>query len=140
MLHDVHTRPYEQRKTIILNEFGQPIGPITEKEDTVAEFSRFLGTIVRDYGYAPLAFNTWRKVPKKENMWEYVLMKYIVPDEGKDWVLRTIGAAWRLHKCRFKRKHYYLYKDDKTRWQNRSKRVPDEDFITLLATWKKKTE
>ncbi|KAH9603542.1 hypothetical protein KSS87_015574, partial [Heliosperma pusillum] len=140
MLHDVHMRPYKKRKAIFLNEFGQPIGPITEKEDTVSEFSLFLGTIARDYGYAPLVYNTWRKMPNKEKMWDYVLLNYIVPEEGKNWVLRTIGAAWRIHKCRFKRKHYYSYKDDKTRWQNKSKRVLDENFINLLAKWKKKTE
>ncbi|XP_074266293.1 uncharacterized protein LOC141588750 [Silene latifolia] len=33
MLHHVRMRPYEKRKPIILNEFGQPIGPISEKED-----------------------------------------------------------------------------------------------------------
>ncbi|KAH9609797.1 hypothetical protein KSS87_016180 [Heliosperma pusillum] len=74
MLHDVHMRPYKKRKAIFLNEFDQPIGPITEKEDTVSEFSLFLGTIARDYGYAPFVYNTWRKVPNKEKMWEYVLV------------------------------------------------------------------
>ncbi|KAH9601971.1 hypothetical protein KSS87_000671 [Heliosperma pusillum] len=60
--------------------------------------------------------------------------------EGKDWVIKTIGAAWRVHKCRFKRKHYYSYMDDKSRWQNKSKTAPEEDFIKLLSKWKKKTE
>ncbi|KAK9740511.1 hypothetical protein RND81_03G041400 [Saponaria officinalis] len=139
MLHHEHTRSLEKRKAIILNEFGQPIGPIAKKEDTVAEFSRFLGTIARDYSIAPLVFDSWRKVPNKEKMWEYVLMKYIVPDEGIEWVIKTIRDAWRIHKCRFKKNHYYRYKDDKSRWQNRSKRVPDDDFLKLLATWKKKS-
>ncbi|KAH9620300.1 hypothetical protein KSS87_005712 [Heliosperma pusillum] len=83
MLHDVHMRPYKKRKAIFLNEFGQPFGPITEKQDTVSEFSPFLGTIAQDYGYAPFVYNTWRKVPNKEKMWEYVLedMKNYVPLE-----------------------------------------------------------
>ncbi|XP_074307836.1 uncharacterized protein LOC141642789 [Silene latifolia] len=140
MLHHIHTRPLEKRKSIILNEFGQPVGPITEKKDTVGEFSRFLGTIGRDYKFAPLVIDNWRKVPNKEKMWEYVLLKYMVPAEGKDWVIKTIGSAWRVHKCRFKRKHYYSYSDDKSRWQNRSKTVPDEDFLKLLSKWKKKAE
>lgn len=74
MLHHVHTRPLDKRKTIILNELGQPIGPITEQDDTVAEFARFLGTMARDYSSAPLTYKSWRKVPNKEKMWEYVLV------------------------------------------------------------------
>ncbi|KAK9723895.1 hypothetical protein RND81_05G032500 [Saponaria officinalis] len=103
MLHHVHMRSLEKRKSIILNEFGQPIGPIRNEEDTVAEFSRFFGTIARDYSYAPLIIDSWWKVPNKEKIWDYVLMKYMVPTEGKDWVIKTIGAAWRVHKCRFKK-------------------------------------
>ncbi|KAL2902349.1 Cortactin-binding protein 2 [Bienertia sinuspersici] len=50
MLHKVHMRSFEKREAIILNEFGQPIGPVTPEKDTVGEFSRFLGIIARDYG------------------------------------------------------------------------------------------
>ncbi|KAL2942869.1 ATP synthase subunit b' [Bienertia sinuspersici] len=73
MLHKVHMRSFEKREAIILNEFGQPIGPVTPEKDTVGEFSRFLGTIARDYGTAPLLHKTWKLVPSKEKMWEYVL-------------------------------------------------------------------
>ncbi|KAH9604374.1 hypothetical protein KSS87_019263 [Heliosperma pusillum] len=90
------------------------------------------GTIARDYSYAPLIIDNWRKVPNKDKIWEYVLMKYVVPAESKDWVIKTVGTAWRVHKCRFKRKHYISYMDDKSRWQKRSKTVPEEDFIKLL--------
>ncbi|KAL2905301.1 ATP synthase subunit b' [Bienertia sinuspersici] len=74
MLHKVHMRSFEKREAIILNEFGQPIGPVTPEKDTVGEFSRFLGTIARDYGTAPLLHKTWKLVPSKEKMWEYVLL------------------------------------------------------------------
>ncbi|KAL2904533.1 putative carboxylesterase 1 [Bienertia sinuspersici] len=74
MLHKVHMRSFEKREAIILNEFGQPIGPVTPEKDTVGEFSRFLGTISRDYGTAPLLHKTWKLVPSKEKMWEYVLL------------------------------------------------------------------
>ncbi|KAL2921266.1 WD repeat-containing protein pop1 [Bienertia sinuspersici] len=129
-----------QIQAIILNEFGQPIGPVTPEKDTVGEFSRFLGTIARDYGTAPLLHKTWKLVPSKEKMWEYVLTKYIVPEQGREWVLKTVGAAWRIHKCRFKKKRYYRYPNNKLRWLNRPKRVPDDDFKKLLILWNKKTE
>ncbi|XP_021732623.1 uncharacterized protein LOC110699414 [Chenopodium quinoa] len=74
MMHKVHMRPFENREAIILNEFGQPIGPVTPEKDTPGEFSRFLGTIARDYGYVPLIYNSWHYVSNKEKMWEYVLV------------------------------------------------------------------
>ncbi|KAL2900565.1 Septation ring formation regulator EzrA [Bienertia sinuspersici] len=130
MLHKVHMRSFEKREAIILNEFGQPIGPVTPEKDTVGEFSRFLGTIARDYGTAPLL----------HKLGSWCLTKYIVPEQGIEWVLKTIGAAWRIHKCRFKKKHYYRYPNNKLRWLNRPKRVPDDGFKKLLILWNKKTE
>ena len=61
--------------------------------------------------------------------------KYDVPLEGKKWVLATIGASWRLNKCRFKAKHYYKYENDKLRMLNRPKNVPEDKFRALLNYW-----
>ncbi|KMS96089.1 hypothetical protein BVRB_002010 [Beta vulgaris subsp. vulgaris] len=140
MMHPVHMRPLEKREAIILNEFGQPIGPVTPKKDTIGEFSRFLGTIARDYGNALLTYRSWRKVPGKDKLWEYVLSKYLVPEEGKEWVLKSIGAAWRIHKCRFKKRHYHKYTTNNLRWMKRPKTIPEEDFKQLLLLWNKKEE
>ncbi|KAL2895064.1 Phage-like element PBSX protein XkdK [Bienertia sinuspersici] len=63
MLHKVHMRSFEKHEAIILNEFGQPIGPVTPDKDTMGEFSRFLGTISCDYGTSPLLHRTWKLVP-----------------------------------------------------------------------------
>ncbi|CAH9102779.1 unnamed protein product [Cuscuta europaea] len=70
MMHAVHTR--EQRECIILNRFGQPIGP---DDKTLNEFSSFLGTIAHNYEFAPLVISTWCRMPSKERMWQYVLAK-----------------------------------------------------------------
>ena len=75
-MHNIHTRNI--REVIICNEFGQPIGPVTEEKDVVGKFSRFLGTIARTYSYAPLIYNSWHKVPNKDRMWEYVLVCFYV--------------------------------------------------------------
>ena len=77
MMHNVHMRSFENREPIILNEFGQPIGPVTPEKNTLGEFSRFLGTIARDYGTAPLIHKTWKLVPNKDMMWKYVLVSYL---------------------------------------------------------------
>ena len=76
MMHDIHVRMFDAREKIICNEFGQPIGPVTKEKDTVGKFSRFLGTIARTYSYAPLTCSSWRKVPHKDKMWEYVLVNF----------------------------------------------------------------
>ncbi|PWA67428.1 transposase, Ptta/En/Spm [Artemisia annua] len=78
MMHDIHVRMFDAREKIICNEFGQPVGPVTKEKDTVGKFSRFLGTIARTYSYAPLTCSSWRKVPHKDKMWEYVLDRCLV--------------------------------------------------------------
>ncbi|KAL6584466.1 hypothetical protein OROMI_003755 [Orobanche minor] len=138
MLHAVHTRNVNQREVIICNEYGQPVGPITEEKDVVGQFSRFLGTIARTHSYAPLTYTSWHKVPHKDKIWEYVLGKYDVPDVAKTWVLKTIGNSYKVYKCRFKKKHFYQFKDNKTRWKNRPQCIPQEDFSKLLTLWNKK--
>ncbi|KAL8198003.1 hypothetical protein R6Q57_029958 [Mikania cordata] len=65
--------------------------------------------------------------------------KYDVPDAAKTWVLMTIGNAYKVHKCRFKKKHFYQYKDNKSRWRNRPKSIPEDDFSRLLSLWNNKT-
>ncbi|KAJ0768805.1 putative transposase, Ptta/En/Spm, plant [Helianthus annuus] len=55
--------------------------------------------------------------------------KYDVPDAAKKWVLKSIGELYKVHKCRFKKKHFYQFKDNKTRWKNQA------DFSKLLRLW-----
>ncbi|KAD7117508.1 hypothetical protein E3N88_04776 [Mikania micrantha] len=138
MLHVVHTRIEDEREVIICNEFGQPVGPVREGKDVVGKFSRFLGTIARNNTHAPLIHSSWQKVPHKQKIWEYVLEKYDVPDVAKTWVLKTIGQSYKVHKCRFKQKHFYQFKDNKTRWNNRPNNIPEDDFRQLLRLWSNK--
>ncbi|KAL8205046.1 hypothetical protein R6Q57_010669 [Mikania cordata] len=65
--------------------------------------------------------------------------KYDVLDAAKTWVLMTIGNAYKVHKCRFKKKHFYQYKDNKSRWRNRPKSIPEDDLSRLLSLWNNKT-
>ncbi|KAL8228083.1 hypothetical protein R6Q57_015667 [Mikania cordata] len=43
-----------------------------------------------------------------------------------------IGHSYKVHKCRFKKKKFYQFRDDKTRWKNRPK---NGDFAQLLRLW-----
>ncbi|KAL8250590.1 hypothetical protein R6Q59_034283 [Mikania micrantha] len=135
MLHVVHTHKVNDREVIICNEFGQPVGPVTNEKDVVGRFSRFLGTIACNHSYASLIHSSWHKVPHKDKIWEYVLEKYDVPDAAKKWVLMTIGHSYKVHKCRFKKQHFYQFRNDKTRWKNRPKSIPEGDFAQLLRLW-----
>ncbi|KAD3066893.1 hypothetical protein E3N88_34773 [Mikania micrantha] len=67
-----------------------------------------------------------------------VFEKYDVPDVAKTWVLKTIGKSYKVHKCRFKQKHFYQFKDNKTRWNNRPNNIPEDDFRQLLRLWSNK--
>ncbi|XP_065877304.1 uncharacterized protein [Euphorbia lathyris] len=126
----VHTRRHEERKVIVLNDNFQPVS--TDGKST-PELSNFLGTLARYY--VPLDIIDWRKVPDKDNMWEFVKDKYIIPEEGKPWVMRTIRDAWRVYKSRIKEKHYSLYDNDEERIQHKPKDIPLEEFKTLLQYW-----
>ncbi|XP_065870008.1 uncharacterized protein [Euphorbia lathyris] len=123
----VHTRRHEERKVIMLNDNFQPVA---DDGKSTPELSNFLGTLVRYY--VPLDIIDWRKVPDKDNMWEFVKDKYIIPEEGKPWVMRTIRDAWRVYKCRIKEKHYSFYDKDEERIQHKPKDIPIEEFKTLL--------
>lgn len=63
----VHTRPFEKRVLISMNEKFQPV---SDNGKDVAELSRFLGTLKR---CVPLTYASWEHVPVtlKDTLWEY---------------------------------------------------------------------
>ncbi|CAH9095149.1 unnamed protein product [Cuscuta epithymum] len=134
VMAEVHNRKIEERPIIILNEVGQPIGPTP---DLVREFSRFLGTVARDSELTPLNYVTWHNVPQHnlDNIWDYVMEKYMVPMEGQKWVFSTINDLWRVHKSRMKKAHYYAYTTNEERWKNRPKTIPENIFKDLVNYW-----
>uniref|UniRef100_A0A803MDX0 Uncharacterized protein n=1 Tax=Chenopodium quinoa TaxID=63459 RepID=A0A803MDX0_CHEQI len=69
MCKDVHEWTLEERKPIVLNEMGKPIGP---DDKTVNTFTRFLGTLARNSSLASLNKISWHYVPDKEQIWSYV--------------------------------------------------------------------
>ncbi|KAL2934333.1 La-related protein 7, partial [Bienertia sinuspersici] len=97
---DIHARTLEERTPIILNCYGQPIGP-TPKD--VKDLSRFLGTIARTTEFAPLNYVDWPSVPRHDQIWEYVLEKFMIPPKGRSWVLETVNLSWRGYKSKLKK-------------------------------------
>ncbi|KAL2928295.1 hypothetical protein RDABS01_007668 [Bienertia sinuspersici] len=134
MCYKIHGRSEEERLEIILNEHGQPIGL---DNNTLNEFSSILGTIARKANLLPLTVKNWPifKNDKREELWDYVKKHYVVPIEGKKWVLQTIGACWRCYKCSLKRRHFLQFENDAMRMKKRPKNVLKTMFKELLKIW-----
>lgn len=134
VLAEVHKRKFEDRPPIVLNEYGQPIGPT---KGACRELSRFLGTVAKDSILAPLNYCDWSKFPSrlKAKIWDYALEKYMIPEEGCDYVMTTVNTLWCVHKSRVKKQHYYAFDNDDDRWKNRPETMSDQQFLDLLQYW-----
>ncbi|KAL2904422.1 Epididymal secretory glutathione peroxidase, partial [Bienertia sinuspersici] len=97
---DIHARTLEERTTIILNSYGQPIGL---RRNDVKDLSHFLGTISRTTEFAPLNYVDWPSVPTHDQIWEYVLEKFMIAPEGRRWVLETVNLSWHGYKSKLKK-------------------------------------
>lgn len=60
---------------------------------------------------------------------------FVVPEEGKSWVLKSVGESWRTFKHRVKENHYTKYKTDEERRQHRLDFITEDIFTDLLAYW-----
>ncbi|KAL2943541.1 Epididymal secretory glutathione peroxidase, partial [Bienertia sinuspersici] len=116
---DIHARTKEEHTPIILNCYGQPIGP-TEKD--VQEFSQFLGTVARNTELAPLNYVDWPSLPTHDLIWEYVLEKYMIAPEGKRWVMET-------------QKYLDALEYGGSKWNELCELVPEDELNDLIAYW-----
>lgn len=62
-------------------------------------------------------------------------MKFIIPEEGKDSVLSSVGRLWRKYKCSVKAKHFTPYDNDGDRLADLPETIPEEHFKELLEFW-----
>ena len=63
------------------------------------------------------------------------LYRYIIPDEGKDWVLRTLDDNWRVYKSRIKSRCFKKFNNDRDRIKSKPANIPLEQFMALLRYW-----
>ena len=75
MLFEVHARKMEDRVVALFNDKGQPI---RHTDKVVNEFSKLLGTIAHDYAWPPLIYTNWSKVPHKDEMQGYVIVRFLM--------------------------------------------------------------
>ncbi|KAG5579747.1 hypothetical protein H5410_050374, partial [Solanum commersonii] len=112
----VHGR--HDRKLIVLNKVGQPVGP---SNDVVIELSNFL--------------ENWKLLDTKKDLWDYTKEKYDIPEIGNRWTLKTIQESWRRRKFDLKSHHFDAYTNDQIRMEKKPDDVPTSQFKELLKYW-----
>ncbi|KAL8121437.1 hypothetical protein AgCh_018240 [Apium graveolens] len=109
--------------------------PYSKKDKVVNELSRFLGKIERlDI---PLDFVSWSRVSEEEKngLREYLKTKYIIPEEGKNWVLKMLDDNWRVYKSRVKSRCFKKFDNDRDRIKSKPANIPLEQFMVMLKYW-----
>lgn len=131
-MNAVYTMRADEKKIIKLNIELQAVA---DDDKVLSEFKDFLGTLGRQS--VPLDCINWPRFPQqqKEELWSFVKTKYEIPEEGRTYTLRTIGAAWRQHKSRVKNDHYKPYNNDEDRLKNKPNVISVEEFKVLLKYW-----
>nr|XP_017245333.1 PREDICTED: uncharacterized protein LOC108216991 [Daucus carota subsp. sativus] len=131
-MSSVFTRRLDERPELYLNHELQPV---SDDSKIRAEFSSFLGKLSREC--VPLDYVNWKQIPaeEKNSWWEFIKQKYIIPEEGKDWIMKTIDESWRVYKSRFKAHYYTKYDTDEDRLKNRPQHISLEQFKSLIAYW-----
>ncbi|XP_047271254.1 uncharacterized protein LOC107852794 [Capsicum annuum] len=124
-------RGWNDRQLILLNELNQPIGPT---KAVVTEFSSFFVTLARSGTFCPLNLSL-TKLKTHDDMWSYIQEKYDISNNGKEWVMRSIDAAFRGYRSRFKKDHFYAYTNDEIRRAKRPTSVLELVFEDLLEYW-----
>ena len=61
--------------------------------------------------------------------------KFIISEEGKDYVLAAVGRLWRRHKSIVKKKHFSAYDNDNDKLANAPDNIPKAYFQQLLDFW-----
>ncbi|KAL8124599.1 hypothetical protein AgCh_012299 [Apium graveolens] len=119
-------------KVINVNEEDQPI---SDEQKTMTELSNFLGTLSKDN--VSLTYINWHVVPVqlKNQMLEYTLARYVIPEEGHKWVMHTLNESWRRYKSMMKKAHYRKYSTDEEMIENKPNTISLEDFKMLLKYW-----
>ncbi|KAG5607973.1 hypothetical protein H5410_029465, partial [Solanum commersonii] len=98
----VHGR--HDRKLIVLNKAGQPVGP---SNDVVIQLSSFLGTLGRNATLCPLDIENWKFLDIKQDLWDYT-------------------------KFDLKTHHFDAYANDQIRMKKKPDDVPTSQFKELL--------
>ncbi|GAA0157460.1 hypothetical protein LIER_14720 [Lithospermum erythrorhizon] len=71
----------------------------------------------------------------KDKIWNYVKTKYIIAEEGKNYVLSRVGILWRKYKYSVKAHHYSAFDNDVDRLNHAPDIIPEKHFMDLIEYW-----
>ncbi|KAH0634602.1 hypothetical protein KY290_025112 [Solanum tuberosum] len=134
---DIHARNLEERNEVAFDK-GQAVGPTNK---IVSQLSNFIGTIARNPRFISLMYTSWHVVPKdtKKRMWEYINSKFLIPVEGKKWVMTGLRDAWRRHKQKIKENFFDKNSTLEDMLAKRPDGIRDNQFRQLIEYWKHPT-
>ncbi|XLS43362.1 hypothetical protein HN51_000227 [Arachis hypogaea] len=125
-----HGLSYEDRLSIRLNKYGQPIGC------NRAKLSSHLGTLVRNAHLAPLTYTSWHGLKYNwEDLWEATIGKFDIGERAKGWVFKTLGSSWRTYKSRLKNQYFKENMPLVYNIKNCPRTVPLEHWKILVQFW-----
>ncbi|KAL2902528.1 Alanine--tRNA ligase [Bienertia sinuspersici] len=61
--------------------------------------------------------------------------KFVISEEGREYVLGAVGRLWRRHKCIIENKHFSAYDNDNDRLEHAPESIPEQHFKELLEYW-----
>ncbi|XP_027772384.1 uncharacterized protein LOC107017483 [Solanum pennellii] len=134
---DIHARNLEERKEVTFGK-GQAVGPTGK---IVSEFTNFIGTISRNPRFINLMYTSWHAVPEdtKKRMWEYINSKFIIPIEGKAWVMTGFRDAWKRYKQKIKERFFDKNSTIEDMLAKRPSDIAEDEFRQLIEYWKDPT-
>ncbi|KAH0679159.1 hypothetical protein KY284_020244 [Solanum tuberosum] len=134
---DIHARNLEERKKVTFDK-GQAVGPTGK---IVSELTNFIGTISRNSRFINLMYTSWHAVPKdkKKRMWEYINSKFLIPVEGKKWVMTSLRDSCRRYKQKIKERYFDKNSSVEDMLTKRPDDMPEEQFRQLIKYWKHPT-
>ncbi|KAH0682715.1 hypothetical protein KY285_022197 [Solanum tuberosum] len=99
------------------------------------------GTISRNPRFINLMYTSWHAVPKdtKKRMWEYINSKFLIPVEGKKWVITGLHDAWRRHKQKIKERSFDKNSTVEDMLAKRPNDMPEGQSPQLIKYWKHPT-
>ncbi|KAG5599660.1 hypothetical protein H5410_031030 [Solanum commersonii] len=81
---------------------------------------------------------SWHAVPKdtKKCMWEYINSKFLIPVEGKKWVMTGLRDAWTRYKQKIKERCFNKNSTIEDMLAKRPDDMPEGQFHQLIEYWK----
>ncbi|KAG5571724.1 hypothetical protein H5410_061490, partial [Solanum commersonii] len=134
---NIHARNLEEREEVAFDK-GQAVVP-TDK--IVSELTSFIRTIARNPRFINLMYTNWHAVPKdiKKRMWEYINSKFLIPVEGKKWVMTGLRNSWRRHKQKMKERFFDKNSTVEDMLAKRPDDTPEVQFRQLIEYCKHPT-